>query len=258
MRLHGVISQKAFIFMLPSVITWNLTFTSYSKCLTFSMEVNWNFLVVCCFQWIEYVIQILLIHSYILKKSKVKKLSLLYFNSLRKFISTFKPLSLEHPLQINVHNTKELLPERCKQRCIVCSLDFRGHKRTPWSTDLAEKLMEHPTAQEIPRLSLNPKVTLPCSQEKATPVPILNHMTSVRTLRSYFLKFNFNNILPSTPVSSELSLPFRLSNQVLYACRISCALHIPPAHLIRLDLIILMFGVGFELRSFSLCSLLPV
>jgi len=49
--------------------------------------------------------------------------------------------------------------------------------------------------------------------EESLPLdPILNHMNPVRTLTQYFLKINFNIILPSIPNSSQLTLPFMLSD----------------------------------------------
>jgi hypothetical protein len=44
-------------------------------------------------------------------------------------------------------------------------------------------------------------------------VPILSQMNPVHTLPHYFFKTNFRNIFPSIPMTSKLSLYFRLSYQ---------------------------------------------
>ena len=76
---------------------------------------------------------------------------------------------------------------------------------TPWSTVLLEKLTGFAASQEIPLILWNPKVRY--RNHKCPPsVPILNHIDPVHILTSYFMKINFNSILPSTPGSSKWSL----------------------------------------------------
>jgi hypothetical protein len=74
-------------------------------------------------------------------------------------------------------------------------------------------------------------------------VPILNPLNSTHTLKHYFRKIHFNITLTSTPRSSEWSLPFRLSNQHFVSISnpsmgVTC-----PAHLILLQMIILIIYV---------------
>jgi len=88
-------------------------------------------------------------------------------------------------------------------------------------------------------------------------IPVLSQMHPVHISPHYFPKMNSYIILPSTPTSSEWSLPFRFSNQnfvwispLSHACYISCPL-------IILNLIaLIMFCEVYKLWSSSLCSLL--
>jgi hypothetical protein len=83
---------------------------------------------------------------------------------------------------------------------------------------------------------------------------MLRQINPVHTLPPYFLKINLNSTVISTPSSYQWSLAFRLSNQ--NSLLISFLPHIFPAHLIFLNLIILIFGEDYRLRISSVCSFL--
>jgi hypothetical protein len=67
-------------------------------------------------------------------------------------------------------------------------------------------------SQEIPRLSWSPKVYY-CVHKSPPLVPILSQMLPVHIFLPCLPNIHSNNILPSTPTSSPLSLPFRFSDQ---------------------------------------------
>jgi hypothetical protein len=86
---------------------------------------------------------------------------------------------------------------------------------------------------------MQPVGSLPCSQEPST-VPVLSQMNPNYTIPSYLSNIHFNIAHPPTSCSSQWSLSLRLSHQY--------PICIPPhpihatfhAHLILLDLIILI------------------
>jgi hypothetical protein len=89
------------------------------------------------------------------------------------------------------------------------------------------------------------------------PVSVLSHINPINTLPPYFPMTYFNIFLLYTPMSSERSFSFRFSNQIFYSFFISSMRAACPAHLILLDLIILMMlCLDWKLRSSSICYFL--
>jgi hypothetical protein len=88
------------------------------------------------------------------------------------------------------------------------------HRRSPISADCIEhtvlvyNLILPSRSREMPHLSWNSKVHYPV-HKRPLPVPVLNH------LQPYFHKTCFNIILPSMPRSSDWSISFTLSNQIV-------------------------------------------
>jgi len=60
--------------------------------------------------------------------------------------------------------------------------------------------------------STTQEISRPCTESETIQEPFLSQMNSVHTLASYSSKIHFNITLPSTPRSSNCSLPFRFSD----------------------------------------------
>jgi hypothetical protein len=80
---------------------------------------------------------------------------------------------------------------------------FYPMERSPWET------YSHSASQEIPCLLWNLKVHYRVHNSPPL-VPILSHMHQVDNFPHNFPKIHSNVILPSTPRSSEWSLPFSM------------------------------------------------
>jgi hypothetical protein len=92
----------------------------------------------------------------------------------------------------------------------------------------SRKANTHLISQKIPRLLRNQKVHY--RVHKSPPlIPTLNQMHPAPTSSPYIHKIHSNIILPSTPVSSKLSLPFRFSNHnIARVSHVPCVLYAPP------------------------------
>jgi hypothetical protein len=116
---------------------------------------------------------------------------------------------------------------------------------TPWSTILLDKLIVQYVSQEIPWLLWNPKAH--CRVHKSPPpVPILSQMNQIQT---YFPKIHFSIIFPSEPRPIEWTLSFGLPNQNFVRIA-QLPMHATcPAHLVLLDLIILIISGGVQIME---------
>jgi hypothetical protein len=107
----------------------------------------------------------------------------------------------------------------------------RTNQPTPWSRVFLEKLIIPQLIKKLHCLLRNPYFHC-CIHERTPPVPILSHMNPVYNFPLCLTKIHSNIILPSTPRSSELSLPFKLSNHNFVSFSISPIHAARPSHLI--------------------------
>jgi hypothetical protein len=114
----------------------------------------------------------------------------------------------------------------------------------------------HSTSQEITSIVWNPKVHY-CVHKGPPVVPILGQLHPVHNLPPYFPNIYSNVIFPSMPTSSEWSLTFTFSEQILHKFLISPMRATWAAYFVLIHLITLItFSEAFKLWSSSLCSLL--
>jgi len=110
----------------------------------------------------------------------------------------------------------------------------------------------HWASQEIPRLIWNPKVNYRVHNSLLL-VPTLSQIHSVHKTLPNFPKIHFNITFPSTPTSSELSLPFRFPTDILHTFLISPMRATRPAHHNLLDLIKSMALLPLTLVQWDTC-----
>jgi len=168
------------------------------------------------------------------------------------YIADFKG---EYPLRWNI------MLNRYQNNSFVCDIVWLDKELINKLTNSAKQSPSsepnsHPATQEISRLLWNPKVHYRV-HNSLPPIPILRQMNLVHSCPHYFSNIISSIVIPSTPKSSEWSLPFGYSDQN-FVCiyHLSHPCYIPsPFNL--LDLItLIIFDEAYMLRSSSLCSLL--
>jgi len=112
----------------------------------------------------------------------------------------------------------------------------------------------HSCNQEIFHLSWNPKILYRIHKSPSL-VPNLSQINSVHTSPPCFPKIHSNIIIPSTSMSSVLSLPLRFSIQnIISIYSLSHACYI-TVHLILLDLIaLIIFDEVYKVMKLHLCQ----
>jgi hypothetical protein len=137
-------------------------------------------------------------------------------------------------------------------RLCICSLTHSLMELSP-SWDVAI----FAATQELPRILWNPKVHYRI--HKSPPlVPILSQINAIHTIPSYLSKIHSNITHPLHLVLPSGLFPFGFHTNILHEFLFPLIRAICPAHIILLDLIILiiMLGEEYNLWSSSLCSLL--